>query len=787
MRPTLRPVRGRASRIAALTACIILAAPPAPSTAGLFDFIGDVVKAPFEFVGGIVGAPFGGFVNSLATPTIQSAEASGHSLISDLDGRISKRIDEINTVSKERIGQLDESLENRIAQFDKTAEDRIKQADGVMEKRIGQLNSVLSDSIQKVDGVLAERIAQVDDLTERRIGNLDIVVTRAGISFEEATGHVITAACLMVFLCLLSWRIYRTVNKSPKVTWPAAGWLLAETGAGAAALLLIWGLGNYFTGATRRRADRLIDQYRQSYASSLQVLDFRRARYLGSQLQALNPLSLEDRGSLLKAELLREVFTRPTLLQSNGGISDLARSVREVATVLRGDGDLDDPDVAVVAAYIIWQNGRTRTDEYRSACLCMKALEQGEFPLRPLAVNYVQMYAHDPLPTKPGLAGDIADGLPDYDHEQITAKAKALDEEEFSTATQAVELRKKREKNFSPLMHVIAYDRLVRKLDREASDAYVEMVEAQVEYRIAFENLSPAEQTMLPTLALGVDKFGHPVVLGGELKPESRGDIADAVLTQHDVLAKQNATLTPGLQFLIGPATRRLAAAVRVRDAWEEFDRGLKEGSVFLGTSTRLAAFSLNDAIFSRAMWFVAQPNTPDSAPSLFALNPASNPAAATDGQAKIPKDGDLRKMMLPKRIGWRNAFASDLGGVALDLIDSEEYHRFRLYEDRSLAFEAALLDYFRIKANDKAPGRNTQTFLNCLTAAKAAADLGIYTTRGAKAEAFRQPYSHELLAQLTNDEVTKGVLDNSANQRTRQAMEAAIATLIERRSYKSL
>lgn len=557
--------------------------------AGLFDFVGDVVKAPLSFVGDVVGAPFGGFVNSLATPTIQSAEASGHRLASDLDGKISNRIDELNKVAKDRIAQIDESLEKRIAEFDKNAENRINQLDIGMKKRIEQINLVLADSIQKVDGVLAERIAQVDDLAERRIGNLDIVVTRAGVNFEQATANVITTACVMVFLCLLAWRTYKNINGISSVTWPVVGRLAAEMAIGAMALMLVASVGGYFTGATRRRADLLVEQYRESYQASLQVLDFRRACFLGSQLQVLNPLSLEDRGWRLKAELLRDVFARPTLLQSNGGISDLARSVREAAAALQRKDGTDDPDVMVVAAYILWQNGGTRTDEYRAACLCMKALEAGEFPLRPLAANYVQMYAHDPLPQAPSLTNDVANGLKLYDHKQIAAQARILDGEQNSTAQKAVELRERREKNFAPLMHVVAYDRLLRKLDRESSDAYVDMVNAQVDYKIAYDKIPAGQRAKLPVLEVGVDRQGRSVVIGGVDSPGTNEQISEAVLARHNVLTTQNNALTTEQKTVLGPALTRLAAALRVQAAWETFDRELKQASIFQGTSAPLA------------------------------------------------------------------------------------------------------------------------------------------------------------------------------------------------------
>lgn len=187
-------------------------------------------------------------------------------------------------------------------------------------------------------------------------------------------------------------------------------------------------------------------------------------------------------------------------------------------------------------------------------------------------------------------------------------------------------------------------------------------------------------------------------------------------------------------------------------------------------------------------MWFVANPSAAEPADSLFALNPPSNPGnTAENVKPKIPDA--IRKQMLPKRIAWRNTFLADLGGISLDIVDSEEYKRFRSYEDRALAFEKAMLDYTRISRDSEAPGRNIQTVRNNLLAAQAAADLGIYTTYTTPTTASnsRIPYSSHLLARLNEREVLPDVLNAESNRQLRRTTEETIANLIERRPFKSL
>src|SRR5262249_10977540 len=108
----------------------------------------------------------------------------------------------------------------------------------------------------------------------------------------------------------------------------------------------------------------------------------------------------------------------------------------------------------------------------------------------------------------------------------------------------------------SPLRHIIVYDELAAKLHASVSEAYVEMLDAEASYETA----------------------------------ESNGDRAKA-------------------------REKRTAKAKEIIAAWRSFDDEIRANPWLRGTTARLGAFTLNDAILSQALWFDSHPDLARPAP----------------------------------------------------------------------------------------------------------------------------------------------------------------------------
>src|SRR5678816_712441 len=174
---------------------------------------------------------------------------------------------------------------------------------------------------------------------------------------------------------------------------------LVLAGAGA---LLLYSLSDKLPRGAQGRADAQIAHHERTFFDAARKLDVIDARYHESQLELLvsdDHRLATYRGQLKKIELLHSLFTRPGQLHTPQGLANLVAKVAEVEADI-GDAD---PDVMIAKAYVLWQVGGSRDDEYEAATLCASALRasiQRRGPaaplLAPLARNYIVAFLEDP-------------------------------------------------------------------------------------------------------------------------------------------------------------------------------------------------------------------------------------------------------------------------------------------------------------------------------------------------------------------------------------------------------
>jgi hypothetical protein len=239
------------------------------------------------------------------------------------------------------------------------------------------------------------------------------------------------------------------------------------------------------------------------------------------------------------------VLSRPTALATPAGVKTI---LDEVQALERLQDGRPDPDAQTVRAMIQWQNGATRADEHQAATLAARALWSTPrgFTLAPMARLLVQAYRHAPVAV--------------IDDDQALDSVSGLD------AALAIPVAVAAGSPFESATELFG---LMQRLDDDSSDAFLEMVEAQV-----------------------------------------------AVHTPAADGAKRSAA----------KAVRNVAAD-RVVKAWQQFDDALRASPVLGGNPLVLSVFRLNDVMLTHALWFTTDPTTDTWPKKLAALNGAGDKA----------------------------------------------------------------------------------------------------------------------------------------------------------------
>jgi hypothetical protein len=189
---------------------------------------------------------------------------------------------------------------------------------------------------------------------------------------------------------------------------------------------------------------------------------------------------------------------------------------------------------------------------------------------------------------------------------------------------------------------VIELDTLIRELDRQSTAAYLDMLAAQAELRVA--------------------------LAAGPRGPEP-------------VAAR-------------AARAARTAAANRLIDAWAAFDHALESSPGLASDAMVLSVFALDDSVLSRARYYVEVPSASDLAPMLTAQPQPRSLSPA------------LRARIAPLRVAWEMRYAPLLGPQARDIVAYEETRRFEALEQRAQAFEIAYVDFLVAARTGAAPGR---------------------------------------------------------------------------------
>ncbi len=661
-------------------------------------------KAAGRTIGGVFGVPVGGFIESAATPVIHNAEDAGHRLIADVDSAIAENLQrtgalvtQVKSEADATLARVDQSLQARILQIqtgvdhtvdhafdridlvighldkdaqqmlenaeqaghhliqqlDKTAAENLAKVDKIFSSGVNNVQLLVTSSLQQADDIAQKRLAQLDEVAGRRIGNLDVIATKQSLSLEGMLVRIAALIGLVGLIAFVAWRVFReladalavaNVNNTPRlraIGRRSVTRLVPQLALAAAGALVLYGLSNALPRDSEHRASQQVAQHETAFDAATRALDVIEARYHESQLEILASTQAPEqlaayRGRLKKVELLHSLFTRPGQLYTQQGLANLVAEVGEVEEALHAVDRRPDPDVMIAKAFVLWQVGGTRDDEYEAATLCARALEHPEgVLLAPLARNYIAAFLADPYVPKDATT-------PSFDE---LAKLAAVPPGKEET---------------TQFDHVIEFDHLVQQLDRDSTAAYLDMLEAQGK-------------------------------LSAALAIQPKGPDSPAVGAARDA---------------------RTAAANTLISAWATFDHELESSPSFASDAMVLSVFTLDDAVLSRARYYVAVPSANGLAPML------------TDPAADKTLSPALRARIAPLRVAWGQRYAALLGPHARDIVSYEETKRFQRYEQRADAFEKAYVDFLVAAHTGGAPEKLPEI---AAQAATCASGMGLY------------------------------------------------------------
>jgi hypothetical protein len=731
-----------------LVVFVLFVARPEPAQAGIWDPLkaaAKKVKKVAHGVGQLVGIPGGGFVESLTAPSIRKLRGAGKEVVGDAEEALKRRVDQAGGVASrliaetnkglaEQIARVDRSVEARILQVDvaanktidhafgrldrsigrvdKMARDRINQiaaksnelidhagkeaskllaeADEVMTRRIEDVRELVHTTILEADQVAEARIAQVDEMAGRRIKNLDVVATRLSLNAERALLRVAGLAAVVIFVAFVLWRLF--VEAGTAWRTPVVGNIGTVGGRVTKAAAIA--SPRFFTqlafaavagGALWLLAGHLPKDAESRAAAQVKfhvgAMDDAFAAYDFTMVK-YHASQLEVLGDG-DAARIRVVVRKADLLEKlflRPAVLQTPGGIREVmadVAAIARELKQPDPDLEVIKGYVLWQVGATRSDEYEAAVFCADALE-----MRP---------------------GDLPGGFMLRDLAKNYLRAFLHDpylppQGSAATATELDRLRRVHDKvaaeppspDADPqFQHVLEFNGLIAVLDRASTKAYLEMLSAHAD-----------------------------VVLAGKgwKKPQP-------------VPAAMRAALD-----------LRLAAATELIEAWRAFDERLEESPWLADDPTALAAFTLDDAVLSHALYFQVVPDATELPPRFFvdppeqAAQPPAGPAPAGKKPAAAKQlSAELRVKTAPLRVAWERRYAALIGDRSQDLLAFEETSRFRAFEARAARFEAAYVD-FLVALRGKAEKPLLVT--RASAAALGAAQMGLY--RDGKPEAGR-------------------------------------------------
>lgn len=615
--------------------------------------VGSVLGFPFRWLGGQF---FGGGVDKLKGATDQT--------LASLDARVTRHEDRLEGIagrlSSDVKGKLDDSilnlehsLEARILQIKTAADDTVVRAmgqvdttlkanlvrlqrvgatliastgtelrrsldhaDEILRQRSADAERMGHELITHADDVLQSRIAQLDETAGRRLGNVDVIATKQRIALEKSALQIVTLGGVVVFVVFSLKRMFNAYSRLKDSKD------LARVRGTARTVMLV-----------RRLVPTLAGPVMAGLAGVAVLLVLYRWLPLGAiheaeQLTALHLRELDASAARFDYAAARYHASHITYLAPEAAAEATAHAER--VGLLR---DLAyRPTLLATPSGVAAFEQRLREVESRIGprpdpdVLVMRSLIQWQTGTSRADEHVAASLAARALRLAPrgfALAPLARACLATFLGAPYVADRKGLGRDSATLEELANTLaRAPLDPPASPFAPAVELARLMRELERSSTEHYVAMVDAHAA-AVAWSG-------------------GH------------RG--RDGKLTE-----------------LLDRRTRHARA---IAAAWTTFDAQLMNAPELQGPLA-LNIFHLNDAVLTRARWFIAEPD-------------ALSVSKRLEDLPATPSTLELRLELAPARIAWARRYESLLGGPLRQVVEFEETERFRSWERWCLEFEQA-------------------------------------------------------------------------------------------------
>ncbi|HEU4406390.1 MAG TPA: hypothetical protein VFS43_14080 [Polyangiaceae bacterium] len=614
---------------------------------------------------------------------------------SDLADRAFARVDGV-------VGRVDLITARRVAELDQLTKATLAAANQAIEDRIADVGREVHGALDRTDEIIAARIDQVDELAGRRLGNLDVIASKQRIALEQTAVRVAVLVGLVAFVVFVLrrlWGTYQELTKDEPDAEPAPDPKRRRARRRARAWAFVKGLGAPFLGHVAVAA---------AAAGLLFVLYDRLP--LGAKTEAAELAGFHERE--LDDSLRRFEFTRARFHASQLEYLTPERAAHYRALAAKGELLRD-----LFARPTLW------------------ATDAGiaELSERLKGVRRLLDRAPDPdVLTVEGLLKWQTGASRRHEHEAVSLFARAL--------------------RLRPQGFALA----------PLARAYVEtFVRAPYAAEAAGHGRDAETQEGLRALLAGAPPDDdHPLATNLKLLRLMQTVDADSSAA-YLAMAKAHAELAAlarkggAADEIEAKRRERTAHAAQVVKAFEDFDAKLAEAPELGGNPAVLGVFRLDDALFSRAQWFLKHDRADDVAPLLApddeappakAGGPAkaAKPPKAGEKPASGPPDLQVRMELAPPRVVWARRYRSLIEGPARELLELQEAERFKVRERGARAFELALIEA-QLDPQEK----------NQANVARSAARLGFYVG----GDGDRRPDAHDLAPGADDKALTEALL----------------------------
>jgi hypothetical protein len=669
--------------------------------------------------GRVLGAPF---IEATTQPTIHNLEDAGHRLISDADVAIAGQIERAGSVTSALVAQVNTSVAVQLDTIDHSLEARIVQVKTGLDDSVATSFGRVDQVVDRLDEVARVRIAQAGRELQHVLVALDNTVRDTLAKADEILNHRISD-------------LRQLVSGSIRQADRAAEARIDQLDEVAAKRL-----GSIDVIATKQGLQ--LEQTMIRVAALIGILVFivfvcrRLFTEIGAgwQINPAAPPATKLRLALHRGAL--QLAPQLVMALIGGGLLYYLAGALPRGAAARAEAQCDDHKVAFAHAIKSLDLADARFHEAQLEILEAGATQHYRAELAKAELLHTVFTRPAKLQTLDGIS-DVVQQVARVeamlsakdDPELLIVKAFMLwqvggtldDEHEAAQlCAQAIEAYSAApDGRFS--LGPLAKGYLRAYLYHAAAPADLSRLRAALE---------------VPTPPDTGNAFQHVIEYNQLVIALDRASTTGylAMLSAQADLSRERARHKTGPESTAAQQARkaRTAAAHDVVAAWAAFDAALQSSPWLADQPTALAAFTLDDSVLTRALYYVVKPSANELAPEMMAVTPTGKAAA------KPPGDGELtpalRIAIAPLRVAWEQRYAPLLGIRGHDVLAFEESQRFKMFEQRAVRFERAYVAFLvavRTSPKESAqPGQLAQLAQLAqlgTSAAERAAEIGLY------------------------------------------------------------